>query len=140
LHIVLRAHPIAKGKGEGKALVTREPLSFWGGVDVATGTIVDRNHELVGEKIVGRVLVFPTGKGSTAGSFRIYACAKRGTAPSAMINVRADPVVAVGAIISGIPLVDRVEKDPLSIIETGDYVVVDANNGLIKVIKKGSVA
>lgn len=136
LSIILKAHPVAKGKGEGEALVTREPISFWGGVDVKTGIIVDKTHELVGKKITGKVLVFPQGKGSTAGSFRIYACAKRGTAPAAIINVKVEGIIAVGAIVGEIPLVDRLEKSPLEVIETGDYVKVDADKGVVEIIKR----
>jgi len=100
-------------------------------VDPKTGDVVEKGHELEGKNIKGKVLVFPGGKGSTVGSYVIYQLKKNGAAPSAMINIRAEPIVAVGAIISDIPLVDRLEKDPVRMIKTGDRVLVDANEGSV---------
>ena len=137
MRIVLKGRCISKGKGEGEALVSREPISFVGGVDPDTGRVVERGHELEGEVIKGKVLIFPHGKGSTAGSWIVYAVSKRGTAPSAIINREAEPIVATGAVIGNIPMLDRVDPDPFSVIETGDFVRVDADNGIIEVEKKG---
>ncbi len=88
--------------------------------------VVDPGHELFGKCIAGRVLIFPGGKGSTVGSYVIYQLKKRGKAPAAMINLRSEPIVAVGAIISGIPLVDRVAEDILK-LKDGIEVIVDAD-------------
>lgn len=107
-----------------------------GGLDRDTGEIVDRNHELAGVKVTGKVLVFPYGKGSTGGSRTLYASAKKGTAPAAIINVKAESIIATGAIVAGIPLVDRLDQDPISTIETGDYVWVDADTGVVLVEKR----
>jgi hypothetical protein len=99
-----------------------------------TGIVVEKGHELSGKSIKEKVLVFPSGKGSTVGSYVIYQLKKNGVAPSAMINIKTEPIVAVGAIISGIPLVDRVEKDPVTTIKTGDKVLVDAIVGSVEIL------
>lgn len=132
--IKLKAHIVSRGSAEGEALVTSQPISFLGSVDPQTGVVVEKGHELAGTSIKGKVLVFPSGKGSTVGSYVIYQLKKNGAAPSAMINIKTEPIVAVGAIISGIPLVDRVEKDPVSTIKTGDKVLVDAIIGSVEIL------
>ncbi|MHC1594866.1 MAG: DUF126 domain-containing protein [Methanotrichaceae archaeon] len=128
----IRCHRVSGGRSAGKALVTREPISFLGTVDPDTGMVVDPGHELYGRSIGGKVLIFPEGKGSTVGSYVIYQLKKRGAAPAAMINLQSEPIVAVGAIISGIPLVDRVPEDLLS-IEDGTEVVVDADEEVVRI-------
>ena len=112
---------IKSGQAEGKALVSPEPIGFLGGVDPDTGLVIEAGYPLEGKCVAGRVLVFPTGKGSTVGSYTLYRLARNGLAPAAIINAEADPVVAVGAIIADIPMVDRVD---LSHIHTGDWVQV----------------
>jgi|ERR1035438_8579399 predicted aconitase with swiveling domain len=105
----LKGRVIYEGDAEGDALVTSQPISFYGGVDPATGEIVERGHELRGECVKGRVLVFPYGKGSTVGSYILYRLRKGGLAPAAIVNERCETIVAVGAIISEIPCVDMVD-------------------------------
>lgn len=126
----IRCHKVSSGCASGPALVTKEPISFLGNVDPKTGIVVDPGHELFGKCIAGKVLIFPGGKGSTVGSYVIYQLKKRGKAPAAMINLRSEPIVAVGAIISGIPLVDHVPEDMLR-LESGVSLVVDADRELI---------
>lgn len=128
----IRCHRVSSGCASGEALVTREAISFLGNVDPQTGIVIDPGHELHGRCIAGKVLIFPGGKGSTVGSYVIYQLKKRGVAPVAMINLRSEPIVAVGAIISGIPLVDRVPQDMLG-IKDGVEVVVDADRELIQI-------
>ena len=128
----IRCHKVASGRASGPALVTREPISFLGNVDPATGVVVDPGHELCGKCLAGTVLIFPGGKGSTVGSYVIYQLKKRGVAPAAMINLRSEAIVAVGAIISGIPLVDRVPEELLQ-LPGGTYIQVDADSGLIRI-------
>lgn len=113
---------IKAGNAEGAALVSREPVGFLGGVDGATGIVTERGHPLEGECVAGKVLVFPTGKGSTVGSYVLYQLAANGLAPAAILNAESEPIVAVGAIISEIPMVDRV---PIERIHTGDWVQVE---------------
>jgi len=100
---------IYAGRADGKALVTAQPISFYGGVDPTTGKVIEKGHELQGESVKGRVLVFPHGKGSTVGSYILYRLSKEGLAPSAIINEESETIVAVGAIISEIPCVDRID-------------------------------
>ena len=128
----IKCHRVASGSASGEALVTKEPISFLGNVNPETGIVVDPGHELYGKCISGTVLIFPGGKGSTVGSYVIYQLKKRGLAPAAMINIRSEPIVAVGAIISGIPLVDRVTDDVL-VLEDGILVTVDADGELVQI-------
>jgi len=105
----LKGRIIYDGRAEGDALVTSQPISFYGGVDPDSGKIIEKGHELQGESLKGRVLVFPHGKGSTVGSYALYRLSKNGLAPSAIINEKCETIVAVGAIISGIPCVDMID-------------------------------
>lgn len=127
----IKCHRVASGRASGPALVTGQAISFLGNVNPETGVVVDPAHELFGESIAGKVLVFPGGKGSTVGSYVIYQLKKRGLAPVAMINLVSEPIVAVGAVISGIPLVDRVGEEVLR-IKSGTIVEVDADRELVQ--------
>ena len=127
----IKCHRVASGRASGPALVTVQAISFLGNVNPETGVVVDPAHELFGESIAGKVLVFPGGKGSTVGSYVIYQLKKRDLAPVAMINLLSEPIVAVGAVISGIPLVDRVGEDVLR-IKSGTMVEVDADRELVQ--------
>ncbi len=118
----MRGRVIYAGQARGRALVTRMGISFFGGVDPETGLIVERGHELEGQSIAGRVLVFPRGKGSTVGSYTLYRLKRNGLAPAAIINSECDPVTAVGCIIAEIPCLDHL---PLDRFRTGDEVVVE---------------
>ena len=130
----LKAHIVSRGKAQGDALVSTQPISFLGSIDVKTGIVVEKGHELFGLSIKDKVLVFPGGKGSTVGSYSIYQLKKNGAAPMAMINIRTEPIVAVGAIISDIPLVDNVEENPVNLIKNGDKVLVDAILGSVEIL------
>jgi len=136
--IILKGHKVAKGRAQGEALVSKSPISFLGGVDSDTGIIVEQGHELEGMSVADKILIFPIGKGSTGGSYKIYELACNNKAPRAIINLRADPVVAVGAIMGSIPMMDIPEEDPFEIIKTGDFVEVDADQGLVRVRSKSS--
>lgn len=132
-NFALKGHKVAKGKTEGEALVSQEPISFLAGVDAETGFIMDADNPLKGTCITGKILIFPVGKGSTASSYRIYEMAYNKTAPNGIINVKAGPEVAAGAIFAGIPMIDRLDSNPLELIKTGDYVILDADNGTVTV-------
>jgi predicted aconitase with swiveling domain len=118
----MQGRVIRAGRGAGRALVSPAPIGFLGGVDPDSGVVVEPNHPLNGQSVAGRVLVFPTGKGSTVGSYTILRLARNGVAPAAMINAESEAIVAVGAIIAGIPMVDQVA---IGLIRDGDWVVVD---------------
>jgi len=130
----LKAHIVSRGKAQGDALVSTQPISFLGSIDVKTGIVMEKGHELFGLSIKDKVLVFPGGKGSTVGSYSIYQLKKNNAAPLAMINIRTEPIVAVGAIISDIPLVDNVEENPVNLIKNGDKVLVDAILGSVEIL------
>jgi predicted aconitase with swiveling domain len=127
----MQGRKIFKGKVTGEALVTRDDISFYGGCDPETGEIVEKGHHLEGESVSGKILVFPTGKGSTVGSYVLYALKKANRAPLAIVNKTTDPVVAVGCIISEIPAVDQID---IGKIKTGQKVEVDAENGVVSVM------
>jgi predicted aconitase with swiveling domain len=120
--IELQGRCIRTGVAEGVALVSPEPIGFLGGVDPETGLVVEPGHSLQGQCVAGKILVFPTGKGSTVGSYTLYRMAKAGTAPAAILNAESEAIVAVGAIISDIPMVDLVD---IGRLRTGDWVYVD---------------
>ncbi len=129
----IKCRMISKGKDSGEAIVTKDPISFLGGVDPNTGIVIDKNHELYNQCISDKILVIPSGKGSTVGSYVIYQMAKNNTAPRAIICQNAEPIIAIGAIISKIPMVDNPELDIISTIETDSYVTVDADNTVITI-------
>jgi len=96
----LQATPIVPGSAQGLTLVSTEPLSFWGGIDPATGEIIDRRHELSGQIVTGRIFVFPNGKGSSTASATLLECIHKGTAPAAIVNSSVDTVLVLGSIIA----------------------------------------
>ena len=130
----IRGRTISRGVATGKVLLTKDPISFLGNVNPENGMVVDPSHELYGKSIRDTVLVFPQGKGSTVGSYVIYQLKKNNMAPAAIINLECEPIVAVGAIISAIPLVDKLEKDPYSFLKDGDTVCVNGSDGFIDVL------
>ncbi len=130
--MLIKCHKVSPGYAAGTALVTREAISFLGNVNPETGIVIDPGHELYGKSVAGKILIFPKGKGSTVGSYIIYQLKKRGKAPAAMINLKSEPIVAIGAVISGIPLVDGVADDLLHLLD-GTHLIVDADKGLIDI-------
>ncbi len=120
--LTMEGRVIKPGVAEGEALVSSEPIGFLGGVDAETGIVTERDHPLEGQCVADKVLVFPTGKGSTVGSYILYQLAANDLAPAAILNAESEPIVAVGAIIGAIPMVDRL---PIARIETGDQVRVE---------------
>ncbi|MBG0777294.1 MAG: DUF126 domain-containing protein [Desulfovibrionaceae bacterium] len=129
--MTIKAKPVTSGVAEGEALVSRMPISFTGGMDPSTGVIREPGHDLEGQSVAGKILVFPNGKGSTTGCWQYYAAYKRGVAPVGIINVMAEGVVVVGAIIAHTPMVQQMERNPLECIKTGDHVKIDADKGLV---------
>lgn len=130
----IRAHRVSRGKATGSVLLTRDAISFLGSIDPKTGVVIEKGHELEGKSISGKILVFPRGKGSTVGSYVLHQLKKNKVAPAAMINLQSEPIVAVGAIISSIPLVDQLEENPFKILHNGDRILVDADNEYIETL------
>jgi predicted aconitase with swiveling domain len=126
----LNGRRIYKGIVEAEALVTDDAISFYGGVDPDTGKIVEAKHELEGVMVTGKILVFPTGKGSTVGSYTMYRMMKNKTAPAAIVNQQIDTIIAVGCIISEIPCVDKID---ITKIKSGQTVSVNGNEGFVEV-------
>lgn len=125
---------IANGIAEGEALVTRQPLSIFGGVDPDSGLVKEREHELFGVKLSGKVLVMPPLKGSTAGTWILCRLAENGVAPSAIVITRADIILTAGAIIGKIPTVDNFDFDPTVKFETGDKLRVNGGQGTVELL------
>lgn len=121
---------ISSGKVVGEAIVTTEGISFFGGVNTETGKVAEKGHPLEGQIITGKILVFPQGKGSTVGSYALYRMKKQGTAPLALINKECETIVAVGAIISEIPCIDKID---ISKIKNGQKLKIDAEKGIIEI-------
>ena len=128
--MILTGRTIFPGQASGQALVSRMGISFYGGVDPETGLVTEAGHDLEGQSIAGKVLVFPSGKGSTVGSYILYRLNHNGKAPAAIINAECETITAVGCIISEIPCVDQVNIDQLA---TGMRLRVDADAGRVKI-------
>ena len=126
----LQGRKIAPGKAAGEALVTSQGISFFGGVDPETGVVVERGHDLEGQSIQGKVLVFPSGKGSTVGSYTLYRLKHNGKAPAAILNAECETITAVGCIIAEIPCIDHL---PLEELHSGMRLEVDGENGSVEV-------
>lgn len=122
---------IYRGRAEGEALVSAMGISFYGGVDPATGVVVEKGHDLEGRSVAGKVLVFPTGKGSTVGSYTLYRLKRAGLAPAAIVNAECETITAVGCIISEIPCVDRI---PIHRLTPGAKIKVDGEAGVVEIV------
>ena len=131
----LKGRRVVGGHAEGEALVSRDPVSFYGGVDPETGVVVEPGHAVEGECVTGKVFVFPTGKGSTVGSYVIYRMSKLGTAPAALVNSETEAIIATGCVISGIPLVDKLDRDPVKAFRSGELLKVSADEGVVEVVE-----
>ena len=126
----LQGRTIYPGIAEGEALVTSLGISFFGGVDPDTGIVVEKDHPLEGQSIGGKVLVFPTGKGSTVGSYTLYRLKRNGVAPAAIVNAQCETITAVGCIIAEIPCVDQIAIEQL---RSGNFVAVNGQQGTVEV-------
>ena len=126
----MKGRMISPGKAEGEALVSKDPIGFYGGIDAKTGVVIEKGHELEGQCVKDRVLVFPCGKGSTVGSYVIYGLKRNGVAPAAIVNQETETIVATGVILAGIPCVDGIE---IGKIKTGDKISVDADGATVEV-------
>lgn len=125
---------IVGGSAEGVALVSVEPVSFYGGVDPETGIVTEPRHCIEGENVKNRVLIFPRGKGSTVGSYVIYRMKKKGVAPSAILNSETDMITTTGCVIAGIPLMDRFDEEFFRILRTGNLLKLNASEGWVELI------
>jgi len=122
----MKGRMISPGNVTGEAIVSSEPIGFYGGIDLNTGIVIEKDHPLEGESVKGKILVFPNGKGSTVGSYVIYGLQKNDVGPLGIINKETETIVATGAILAGIPCVDHIDIDD---IKTGDTIVLNADEG-----------
>jgi hypothetical protein len=129
--LLITGRSISRGRGTGKLLVSPAPISFLSGVDPETGIIVEKGHPLEGTSVAGTVLAFPYGKGSTVGSYVLYALSRNSHAPAAIVNAEAEPIIATGAIIGNIPMIDRPDI-PLGRLMNGTCVTVDGDRGTME--------
>ncbi|HWK13659.1 MAG TPA: DUF126 domain-containing protein [Rhizobiaceae bacterium] len=134
---VIRGRKVVGGRAAGEALVTHDTISGWGGINERDGSIIERRHEIVGQSFASKVLVFPGAKGSSGWSAYFHMTRLNGVAPAAMIFNRMTTKIALGAVVTRVPAMTECEPDPFSVIETGDWVEVDADAGTITVTKKG---
>jgi len=128
----MKGRKISPGKVEGVAIVSSEPIGFYGGIDIKTGIVIEKDHPLEGKKVTGKILVFPCGKGSTVGSYVIYGLAKNGVGPAGIINKETETIVATGVILAGIPCIDQIDIDK---IKTGDKIILNADKGICEIKK-----
>ena len=126
----MKGRIISPGNAKGEAIVSKEPIGFYGGIDAKTGIVIEKGHPLEGKKVTGKILVFPCGKGSTVGSYVIYGLKKNKVAPAGIINKETETIVATGVILAGIPCIDQIDIDK---IKDGDKIVLDADKGEVKV-------
>ena len=134
--LTLRGRCVVPGRAEGEALVTRDRISGWGGIDSRTGTIVETRHELRGVSFAGKVLVFPGAKGSSGWSNAFHLTRVLGVAPAAMLFNQMTTKIALGAVVTRAPAMTDFDQDPLALIESGDWVIVDADRGVVEVHKR----
>lgn len=133
--IILHGRCVVPGISEGEALVTHQQISGWGGIDSRTGTIVETRHELRGVSFAGKILVFPGAKGSSGWSNAFHLTRTFGVCPAAMLFNEMTTKVALGAVVTRAPSMTDFDQNPLDIIETGDWVRVDSNQGLVEITK-----
>lgn len=128
--MIIKAKGIGHGRAESSVVVSQLPISFLGGVDAAKGAVVEASSDIKGKSFTGKILAFPHGKGSTVGSYVIFQLKKSGTAPSAILNHKAEAIVATGAILAGIPMLTGI---PVEILQEGDRAVIDADAGTMEI-------
>lgn len=130
MSFTIQCRGISKGKAKGEIIVSKDPISFLSGVDPETGIVMEKGHAIEGRSIAGKVLVFPHGKGSTVGSYIVYALKKNGRAPAAIVNNEAETIIATGAIIADLPMVDKPSQD-INSLKDGMIAEVDGDEGVI---------
>jgi predicted aconitase with swiveling domain len=134
--ILLHGRKIVGGSVQGEALVTKQTISGWGGIDPKTGTIIELRHELRGKSFKDKILVFPGAKGSSGWSAFFHMARLNGAAPKGFLFNKMSTKIALGLVVTHAPAVTDFDRDPLTIIETGDWVEIDADQGIVKVTKQ----
>ncbi|MFH1138891.1 MAG: DUF126 domain-containing protein [Pseudomonadota bacterium] len=121
-----KCHKISEGRARGEVLASADDICFYL-VEPKTGVIIEEGHAAQGKSVAGKILVFPSGKGSSVvQADGLYQLMQHGMGPKAMIIRRPDTVLVATAIILEVPLVDRVDEEFFRVIQSGDLVEVDA--------------
>ena len=128
----MKGRTISPGKAKGEAIVSTEPIGFYGGIDIKTGIVIEKGHPLEGKSVKDKILVFPCGKGSTVGSYVIYGIKKNNVAPAGIINKETETIVATGVILAGIPCIDQIDIEK---IKDGDTIFLDADSAEVEIKK-----
>ncbi|MFE2447137.1 aconitase X swivel domain-containing protein [Streptomyces melanosporofaciens] len=131
--LTLHGRTVVPGIAEGEALVSAETISGWGGIDPARGVVIERRHPLYGQSFAGKILVFPGAKGSSGWAGFFQATRLSGTAPLGMLFVAMSSKAALGAVVTRVPTMTGLDRDPLTVIRTGDQVRIDADHGTVTV-------
>ena len=132
----LHGRGLGGGVIEAEALVTREAISGWGGVDPREGRIIESRHELVGQSFAGKVLVFPGAKGSSGWSGMFHMARLMGTSPAALVFTTMNTKIALGVVVTHVPAVTDLDGDPFDAIRSGDLVRVDGDRGEIVITRR----
>jgi hypothetical protein len=134
--LVLHGRKAIGGVAEGIAMVSKKTIQGWNGVDERTGLIVEKEHPFEGMSIKGKVLILMGGKGSNGWSCHFHAAKVAGIGPAALVFPKIDSRTGVAAVVTGLPTVTDIEEEIFELVQTGDWVRVDGDKGLIEVIKK----
>jgi predicted aconitase with swiveling domain len=134
--IVIRGRKVYPGHVAGTALVSNQGISTWGSLDERTGVVTARGHVLFGKSLKDIILVFPFGKGSSGWGRNFQNLGHFNAAPKAMLIGLVDTRTALGAVTAQVPSVTDFDIDPLTVIEDGDWVDVNADEGIVTVTKK----
>ena len=134
--ITLKGRSASRGIAEGEAFLTHDALSFLSDISITGGVITSPQSKSRGQSVSDKILVFPTGRGSTADPYGFYMLKKAGKAPKGVVNIDANPTTVAGAIISNTPMVYKLDRNPFDVIETGDRVLVDGDRGIVIITKQ----
>ena len=132
----LKGRKVFGGVAEGPAIVMQDALGGMGVYDVATGTVTEPGNAWEGEVVTGKVLVYKTGKGSSSWAGWYEAMASAGTGPAAHVITKSNSQTALGVVVSRVPAVTDLDRDPTEAINTNDWVKVDGDRGTVEVTKK----
>jgi predicted aconitase with swiveling domain len=138
--LTLHGRKVVGGYAEGEALVTHDTISGWGGINPMNGTVIETRHELRGQTFKDKVLVFPGAKGSSGWSVAFHLTRLTGTAPKALIFKEMTTKIALGAVVMRVPAVTDLDQDPLRLIRSGDWVIVDGDRGIVQVLRRASLS
>ena len=127
----VKVRVLNEGYAEGEALVSKEPISFLGDVDPKTGKVINKDHELYGLSIKGKILIFPHSRGSTVGSYILYQMKLYNTTPAGIVNLESEEIVIVGCILADIPLADKPSENIINTVKSGTRVVLDCYKGVL---------